>query len=95
MQLVSFRSGSEVRREAYLRPLRDIRVIGYDDLGTARMWEPPLSTVSPPRYIHGPYRRCTAASAHGRRPFDGPRLLPPDVVIHESCGCSTRHRRRR
>jgi LacI family transcriptional regulator, galactose operon repressor len=74
-------------REAGLRPPRDVRVIGYDDIEAAAVWEPPLTTVSPHATYMGRVAAALLRKAVSGEPLDGPHLLPPDLIVRESCGC--------
>jgi len=74
-------------REVGLRPPKDVRVIGYDDIEASAVWEPPLTTVSPHATQMGQVAAKMLRKAVAGKPLDGPHLLPPDLVVRESCGC--------
>ena len=70
---------------------RDVPVIGYDDIATAALWEPPLTTIA----THSVELGRLAARALLTQIDDGPRspvvtLTEPDLVVRESCGCAAR-----
>jgi LacI family transcriptional regulator len=69
-----------------------IRVIGYDDIGSAALWEPPLTSVSTAGKSLGRLAAATllkrVANA-GQSPTRS--LTEPTLVIRESCGCPPRN----
>lgn len=67
----------------------DVAVVGWDDVMTARYVEPALTTVRQPVRELGAqaaerlHRRVTGIAVE-----DGPQLIPTQLVIRSSCGCS-------
>ncbi|MBT8160105.1 MULTISPECIES: LacI family DNA-binding transcriptional regulator [Arthrobacter] len=67
-----------------------VRIIGYDDVNTAALWEPPLTSVAthPERLGHAAAELLLAEldelDSEPER-----RLFPPELVVRESCGCQT------
>jgi LacI family transcriptional regulator len=70
---------------------RDIAVVGWDDVMTARYVRPGLTTVRQPVQELG---ALAAERLHelvtGARPQPERRVLPTEVVIRSSCGCPAR-----
>ena len=68
---------------------RDVAVVGWDDVMTARYVEPALTTVRQPVRELGAlaaerlHRRVTGVSVD-----DGPQVIPTHLVIRSSCGCA-------
>lgn len=65
----------------------DIAVTGYDDVATAALWEPPLTSVA----TRGTELGCLAA-AHLLDQLAGnstetSQLTTPEIAIRQSCGC--------
>jgi LacI family transcriptional regulator len=78
-------------QRAGLRVPADVAVTGFDDLYPSRIIDPPLTTVSQP--IHELGSRAThRLMARIASPGLAPRaeILPTQVVIRTSCGCSPR-----
>ena len=77
-------------REAGLRIPSDITVTGWDDIPVARHLSPPLTTVRQPMHEIG---RRGAALLHeritGTRSETRHEVLPTELVVRSSCGCST------
>ncbi len=83
-------------RDGGIRVPRDVAVVGWDDVMTARYIQPSLTTVRHPVHELGAlaadrlHQRFTGAPV-----TDGLHLLPTEVVLRASCGCpepaSTRH----
>jgi LacI family transcriptional regulator len=83
--------GLSVLRRRKLRVPADVAVTGFDDIATARHFRPTLSTVRQPMRDIGE----TAVSTLLGRLADrtAPRMttvLPTDLVLRASCGCSAR-----
>lgn len=67
---------------------RDVRVTGYDDIATARLWEPPLTTVST-----NPAELGVRAAQHLLDQIEngvnqGFVKTAPHLIVRESCGCA-------
>lgn len=67
----------------------DVAVVGWDDVMTARYVEPALTTVRQPvrelgaRAAERLHRRVTGSPVE-----DGPQVIPTQLVIRSSCGCT-------
>jgi LacI family transcriptional regulator len=67
----------------------DVRVIGYDDISGAALWEPPLTSIA----THGEALGRSAARllldgiGGSQQPQATPAFALPELVIRESCGC--------
>ncbi|MGM7671584.1 LacI family DNA-binding transcriptional regulator [Microbacterium sp. A93] len=75
-------------RELAVEPRRIPRVISYDEVAAAALWEPPLTTVGARGKDVG--ARCTEVLlARMRDPKGIPAvdLISPHLVVRESCGC--------
>jgi LacI family transcriptional regulator len=68
-------------------PGRDFAVIGFDDIAEAALWHPALTTVAiaPRRIGEEAARRLLARIAHPNEPPQRV-ILPPRLVIRDSCG---------
>ncbi len=79
----------EAMRARGLDAPRDIAIVGYDDIGLARVMQPPLTTVRADFVAVG---RLAAerliALRDGEEPTPVQRELPTTVVVRSSCGCS-------
>ncbi|WP_460959039.1 LacI family DNA-binding transcriptional regulator [Parasphingorhabdus pacifica] len=66
----------------------ETRVIGYDDIATAALWEPPLTSVST-RSTELGQRAAQTLLTHISTPADHPVVTTtqPTLVVRESCGC--------
>jgi LacI family transcriptional regulator len=67
----------------------EVAVTGFDDIYPARLADPPLSTVRQPMRLLGE-RACARLLdriAHPSLPR-AVRLLPTELVLRSSCGCS-------
>ncbi len=88
---------SDVHAAGLLRVLREVGragtvpVTGYDDIPTAALWEPPLTTVA----THAARMGQLAAASLVRRLTAGPdgdrgpevQQVEPELVVRASCGC--------
>ena len=70
---------------------RDVGVIGFDDIPSAAYCRPPLTTIRQPMYEIGT-RLChmLIQIIEGEEPEERQVILPPTLVVRESCGA---HRR--
>jgi LacI family transcriptional regulator len=79
----------EAMRERGLDAPKDIAVVGYDDIGLARVMQPRLTSVRADLVAVG---RLTAERLlellDGDEPKPIQRELPTSVVVRASCGCS-------
>jgi len=78
-------------RELQRRGLRvpeDVRLVGFDDVDSARLARPPLTTVRQPIDTLG---RKAVDLLHGvvQGSFPMPEILGTELVIRRSCGCKT------
>ena len=74
-------------REAGRRVPEDVAVVGFDDLPTARFYNPPLTTVK--ASIDDAGKRATQMLAEliTKGETENMALLPTELVIRKSCGC--------
>lgn len=65
-----------------------VRVTGYDDIATAELWEPPLTTIStrPAAIGERAAQHLLNQIEHGVN--EGFVVMTPQLVIRESCGCT-------
>ena len=65
-----------------------MRVTGYDDIATAELWEPPLTTIStrPAAIGERAAQHLLNQIEHGVN--EGFVVMTPQLVIRESCGCT-------
>ena len=80
-------SAMEVLKEEGIRIPDDIAIVGFDDLPSATMTHPQLTTV------HQPIQRKGAVAAEilidlieGKRTEPANIILPTELVIRQSCG---------
>jgi LacI family transcriptional regulator len=64
-----------------------VRVTGYDDIATAELWEPPLTTVATHPAFLGERSAKHLLDQIQRGVDDGFVRIPPRLQIRESCGC--------
>jgi LacI family transcriptional regulator len=74
-------------REAGLRVPDDIAVVGYDDIPSAGLFDPPLTTIRQPVQKLGALAVETLVDII-QHPNGSPRriLLSPELIIRQSCG---------
>jgi LacI family transcriptional regulator len=83
--------GITVLRRHKLRIPADVAVTGFDDIATARHIRPALTTVRQPMRDIGETAVRTLLDRLAQR--DAPRhtaVLPTELVLRASCGCTTR-----
>ena len=80
---------------------RRVRIIGYDDVRTAALWEPPLTSVATYPVALGRASAQLILEQIGVEPEedapDGPRVVAaglsriyqPELLVRESCGCAS------
>jgi LacI family transcriptional regulator len=75
---------------AGIRVPADISVTGFDDIALGALLNPPLTTVHQPMRLLGE-RACDLVLARIADPALPPRVerLPTELVVRESCGCTT------
>jgi DNA-binding LacI/PurR family transcriptional regulator len=67
----------------------DLGLVGFDDLRICQYTSPTLTTVKQPTYIIGSLC-CEKLVYSIRQPQEGQNvnlLIPPDLIIRQSCGC--------
>jgi DNA-binding LacI/PurR family transcriptional regulator len=70
---------------------QDVAVVGFDDVPFARYLSPPLSTVRAPiEQVGREAVRQLVCQLKGE-PASPLTLMPTELVIRESCGCSPGH----
>lgn len=77
----------EMRRHGRRVP-EDIKVVGFDDFGLARVTSPGITTIRVPAEEIG--RRAAAQLfdlLDGNQPPRGGTTLPVELIVRESCGC--------
>ncbi len=83
--------GLAVLREAGLKVPSDIAVTGFDDIGMARRVLPPLTTVKQPmRELGQQAVRLLLDRIAEPSPRHQAVVLPTQLVVRRSCGCSDR-----
>lgn len=71
---------------------QDVAVVGFDDILAARSLTPPLTTVRHPTFSLGYQALQTLVEIiHGERKGEVRVVVPPRLIIRQSCGCRTRH----
>jgi DNA-binding LacI/PurR family transcriptional regulator len=75
--------------EKGLRIPDDISVAGFDDLELSAFLTPPLTTVHAPTKYVGKTAAQHLFSLLAGQKVDPITLLPTEIVIRRSCGCST------
>lgn len=73
-------------RDAGVGVPEQVRVIGCDDVETARVWEPPLTSIDVHAHEMGRAAVALLGQVIAGTPPDGPRILHPDLVVRSSCG---------
>jgi DNA-binding LacI/PurR family transcriptional regulator len=77
-------------REAGLSVPGDIAIVGYDDVGWARLHEPPLTTVAANFYEIGYQAASRLIQLIDRRDSPPMRIrIATELIIRGSCGCNT------
>lgn len=74
--------------DAGLRIPDDVAVVGFDDIQRAAYAPVPLTTVRQPTETIGRLAIETILRRIGRQPVEPRVVLPPELVIRESCGAS-------
>ncbi|MDQ2079626.1 LacI family DNA-binding transcriptional regulator [Xanthobacteraceae bacterium Astr-EGSB] len=78
--------------ESGRQPGRDLAVVGFDDIQLASAWRPGLTTIAVrPREIGREAGNLLLERINGSTRSPQSVLLPPRLVIRESCGASLRH----
>jgi LacI family transcriptional regulator len=75
-------------REARPEGPSPVRVVSFDDVAEAALWEPPLTTIAASGHEVGV--RCADILLGRIEAPDGPTvrtLITPTIVVRESCGC--------
>lgn len=72
-----------------LRVPENIAVVGFDDVDSARLARPALTTVRQPTEMLGRSAARALASKIAHRPVEESGLLPTELVARTSCGCSS------
>jgi LacI family transcriptional regulator len=69
-------------------PAQDVRITGYDDIPSAAVWEPPLTTVATHAVELG-RRAARLLTERIAAPDAEPvlELVEPQLVVRRSCGC--------
>ncbi|MEO7035196.1 MAG: substrate-binding domain-containing protein [Polyangiaceae bacterium] len=62
-------------------------VVGFDDVASARLARPALTTVHQPAEALGHASLNVLRAMSERRPFAASTVLPTEVVLRRSCGC--------
>ena len=75
-------------QEHGLRIPEDVSVAGFDDLGFGRFLDPPLTTVRAPTEMVGRIATERLFSLLEHQPADGTLILPTEIIIRRSCGCT-------
>ena len=75
-------------RRAGKRVPQDVKVVGFDDLPVARFLSPPLTTVRAPIEQVGREAIRQVVRLIRGEPADRLSLMPTELVLRESCGCS-------
>jgi LacI family transcriptional regulator, galactose operon repressor len=72
-----------------VRVPQDIAVVGFDDIALGSLYDPSLTTVHQPMHMLGE-RACTRLLDRIANPDLSPavELLPTELVLRSSCGCS-------
>jgi len=78
----------DVLRENGLRVPEDVAVVGFDDSRLARFQTPPLSTVRAPTEDVGRMAALQLVNLVREQPVEQATLLPTQIVLRRSCGCS-------
>lgn len=84
---VAFGVYRAIRESGDLTP-RAVRVVSFDDVAEAALWEPPLTTIAANGYQLG--ARCAEVLLrHIHEPGQAVErsLILPSLVVRESCGC--------
>ena len=76
-----------------VRVPRDVAVIGFDDIPEARNLAPPLTTIRQPLRQQGRLAVEVLLKRLRGEPVDDVVVLPAELVIRRSCGCSPDLRR--
>jgi DNA-binding LacI/PurR family transcriptional regulator len=75
-------------RRAGKRVPADVAVVGFDDVPVSRFLRPPLTTVRAPIEQVGRAAARQLLRLIRREHVEATILLPTELVIRESCGCS-------
>ena len=74
-----------------IRVPRDVAIIGFDDISEARYCAPPLTTIRQPlRQLGRLAIEVLLRRIRGER-VDDVLVLPAELVVRRSCGCTRTH----
>lgn len=66
----------------------EVRIIGYDDVRTAALWEPPLTSVAThPESLGRAAAELLIEQIGDADPSPIERVFAPELVVRQSCGC--------
>ena len=66
----------------------EVRIIGYDDVRTAALWEPPLTSVATrPERLGRATAELLLQVINDRSGDILQRVFPPELMVRQSCGC--------
>lgn len=80
---------ASLRRRGFDIP-GDVAVVGFDDRPESKFLDPPLTTVSQPWYTIGRRAGELLMAQLRAEPTPDEVLVPPELVIRQSCGCLSR-----
>ncbi|MEX2162041.1 MAG: LacI family DNA-binding transcriptional regulator [Anaerolineales bacterium] len=79
----------EALEQSGLRVPQDVSVVGFNDSRHSAFLNPPLTTINAPTHEVGRIATKNLFNQITNHPVDSVTLLPTEIIIRQSCGCTS------